>query len=81
MLWVFQSIKCLEISCFGKIYKKEAPELEMCRVGFSRVFFVYSLAKEFKTGLLGPLPPTHLREYAVCGDQSDHEVQSTGWKR
>lgn len=76
---VFPSIKCLKISCFGKIYKKEASELETCRAGFGiSKGALYLLTKESKAELLGALPPMHPREFAGCGDQSDKEVQSRG---
>lgn len=62
MLRVFPSIKCLKISCFGKIYKKEASELETCRAGFGiSKGALYLLTKESKAELLGALPPMHPR--------------------
>lgn len=78
MLWVFQSIKCLKISCFGKISKKEVSELETCRMWFGiSKGALCLLTKESKAGLLGTLPPMHPREFAGCGDQGALEVQST----
>lgn len=64
-----------------KIYKKEASELKVCSAGFSRVFFVYLLTKEFKTVQLGNLPPTCLRECRLSEIKVTKAVQSAGWER
>lgn len=40
--------KCLKISCFKKIYKKEASELKACRARLSRIFLFICLQRNLK---------------------------------